>query len=167
MGIISVFFEKKEGRPFMRGFFARIRNGFQRMMYGRNGADALCMLLMCLYLILWVASIVAAALDGVIACIVIWCLQMLVLSYWLFRVFSKNTVKRRNEVTRFFGFFRRQRNRFRDRRTHVYKKCPSCRAVLRLPKKKGKHTVCCPACKERFSVKIRRSGKPKRQKNKT
>ena len=149
----------------MRGFFARFRARLSRMMYGRNGADAICTVLMWIYLILWIFSIVASSLEWVIVCIAVWGVQLLVLAYWLFRIFSKNTVKRRNEVVRFFGFFRRIRNRFRDRKTHVYKKCPHCRAVLRLPKKKGKHTVCCPACKERFSVRIRSSGSKQKKNN--
>ena len=33
-------------------------------------------------------------------------------------------------------------------------KCEHCRAVLRLPKKPGKHTVRCPQCNKTFSVKI-------------
>jgi hypothetical protein len=31
--------------------------------------------------------------------------------------------------------------------------CPHCKANLRLPRKKGKHSVVCPRCKERFEVK--------------
>lgn len=128
-------------------------------MYGRNGNDRLCFVLMWVYLALWITSIVTAAFSWEIASLAVWALQLLVLSYWIFRIFSRNVAKRRREVERFFGFFRNRRNRFRDRKTHIYKKCPHCRAVLRLPKKKGKHTVCCPACRERFSVKICRSGK--------
>ncbi|MBO5270165.1 MAG: hypothetical protein J6B77_05225, partial [Clostridia bacterium] len=104
-------------------------------------------------------SIVTSTLELELASIVIWIVQLFVLSYWMFRVFSKNVVKRRREVERFYGFFRNKRNRFRDRKTHVYKKCPHCKAMLRLPKRKGQHTVCCPACRERFSLKIRRNGK--------
>ena len=50
------------------------------------------------------------------------------------------------------GFFKLQKNKFKDRKTHVYRKCPKCKAVLRLPKAKGKHTVVCPRCKNRFEV---------------
>lgn len=28
----------------------------------------------------------------------------------------------------------------------MYKKCPNCRQKIRLPLKKGKHTVKCPKC---------------------
>ena len=144
----------------MRNFFRRIGYGLRNLMYGRNGTDKLCYVLLVLYVLLWISSIVVAQFRLVIAVYVITALQLLVLFYWIFRVFSRNVVKRRREVDRFFGFFRNKRNRFRDRKTHVYKKCPHCKAMLRLPKKKGKHTVCCPACRERFSVKIRKNAKP-------
>ena len=140
-------------------FFQKIVNGYRRMMYGRNGNDRLCNLLMWVYLALWIVSIVTSALDLVLVSLIVWIVQIAVLCYWIFRIFSRNIVKRRREVDRFYGFFRNKRNRFRDRKTHVYRKCPHCKAVLRLPKRKGKHTVCCPACKERFSVKICRNGK--------
>ena len=51
-------------------------------------------------------------------------------------------------------FFNLQKCKHRDRKTHVYRKCPSCKNNLRLPKEKGKHTVACPCCKHRFDVKI-------------
>ena len=131
-------------------------------MYGRNGNDRLCLVLMWVYLALWLVSMVTAALNLEITSIVIWGFQVITLSYWLFRILSKNVTKRRREVERFFGFFRNKKNRFRDRKTHVYRRCPGCKAMLRLPKKKGKHTVCCPACSHRFSVKIRKNGKQPR-----
>lgn len=37
---------------------------------------------------------------------------------------------------------------------HVYRICPSCKANIRLPKKKGTHTVRCPRCGVLFEVKI-------------
>lgn len=37
---------------------------------------------------------------------------------------------------------------------HCFRICPECMANIRLPKKKGKHTVVCPRCKCRFEVKI-------------
>ena len=32
--------------------------------------------------------------------------------------------------------------------------CPACRKVLRLPKIKGAHTVCCPCCGKKFQLKV-------------
>lgn len=147
----------------MKGFFQRIGAALRRFMYGRNGSDGICLVLMWTYLGLWLTSVVIAAFGLELVSVIVWCLQAAVLAYWVFRIFSRNVTKRRREVDRFFGFFRSKRNRFRDRKTHVYKKCPHCRAMLRLPRKKGRHTVCCPACRERFSVKIRRDGKAPRR----
>lgn len=79
--------------------------------------------------------------------------------YFIFRFFSKNIYARQKENDRFMGvfgkvkgFFRLQKDRFKDRKTHVYKKCPHCKAVIRLPRKKGKNSVICPKCRERFYV---------------
>lgn len=35
-----------------------------------------------------------------------------------------------------------------------YANCPHCRATLRLPRQRGKHTVRCPRCGERFGINI-------------
>ncbi len=144
----------------MKRFFQKIKYAMQRFMYGRNGNDGLCLVLVWIYLGLWILSAVSVLLPyGTVWGIVLSALQLSVLLYYGFRVLSRNVTARRRECDRFFGFFRSRRNRFRDRKTHVYKKCPYCRAMLRLPRRKGKHTVCCPACRERFPVKIRRDGK--------
>ena len=103
---------------------------------------------------LWLVSVILTAFGLERVTGVIWCVETLLLCYWLFRVLSCNVAARRREVERFFGFFHRQKCRYRDRKTHVYRKCVHCKALLRLPKRKGKHTVCCPVCKERFSVHI-------------
>jgi DNA-directed RNA polymerase subunit RPC12/RpoP len=43
---------------------------------------------------------------------------------------------------------------WKDRKTHCYFKCDNCKKVLRLPKKKGTHTVKCPNCSHSFQVKV-------------
>ncbi|MBE6592034.1 MAG: hypothetical protein E7646_08345 [Ruminococcaceae bacterium] len=70
----------------------------------------------------------------------------------IFRAMSRNIAGRRRENEKFSGFFRLMKNKRRDRKTHVYRKCKQCHAVLRLPKAKGKHTVVCPKCRNRFEV---------------
>ena len=42
---------------------------------------------------------------------------------------------------------------FKDRKTHVFKKCPQCKAMIRLPKRKGSHEVICPKCGREFKIK--------------
>ena len=78
-----------------------------------------------------------------------------------YRLLSKNIYKRQKENQIFLKlidkpkkFINLQKCKIRDRKTHVYRKCPACKNNLRLPKQKGKHTVVCPCCKNRFDVRI-------------
>ena len=115
------------------------------------GADRL------FYVLFGIASVLA-----ITNCFVrsVW-LQMVVYTltaYAIFRFLSHNTTARRKE-NEFFGKLRMgikykmgiRRQRKADY-NHVYKKCPRCKAVLRLPRKKGKHTTRCPKCKNEFKV---------------
>ena len=136
----------------------KFKNKLYRFMYGRYGTDTLNKVYLGVYIaVVLIYSIVSlfitdAKVNAILtACYLLTTLFLIVLIF--FRMFSRNVTKRRRENEKFCGFFRLRRNRFRDRKTHVYRKCPKCRAVLRLPKAKGKHTVVCPRCKERFHVK--------------
>ena len=128
-----------------------------QFMQGRNGVDALYnfLLIVCLFLI-----IIALFLQG-IPKLIVNVAYIALISWALFRYLSKNLYKRSKEnadflrfTKNFAGFFRLQRDRIRDRKTHVYRRCKNCKNVLRLPKKPGKHTVCCPCCSHRFEVYI-------------
>ena len=128
-----------------------------RFMQGRNGIDALYnfLIIVCLFLI-----IIAMFLQG-IPKLIANTLYIALISWALFRYLSKNLYKRRKEnadflrfAKSFTGFFCLQCDRIRDRKTHVYRRCKNCKNVLRLPKKPGKHNVCCPCCSHRFEVYI-------------
>ncbi|MBQ8331288.1 MAG: hypothetical protein IJX94_02155 [Clostridia bacterium] len=136
----------------------KFKNKLYRFMYGRYGTDTLNKVYLGIYVaVVLIYSVVSLFItDPKISAILTACyllLTLLLIVLIFFRMFSRNVAKRRRENETFCGFFRLLRNRFRDRKTHVYRKCPKCRAVLRLPKAKGKHTVVCPRCKERFRVK--------------
>ncbi len=92
---------------------------------------------------------------------VLYVLSLVVLLYALFRLMSRNFAARRAENAKFLeirkkctDFFSLGGRRWRERKTHVYRKCPSCRVMLRLPRVKGEHTVRCPHCGNRFDLKI-------------
>lgn len=136
----------------------KFKNKLYRFMYGRYGTDTLNKVYLGVYIaVVLIYSVVSLFITDpkasaiLTACYLLTTLLLIVLIF--FRMLSRNVTKRRRENEAFCGFFRLLRNRFRDRKTHVYRKCPKCRAVLRLPKAKGKHTVVCPRCKERFGVK--------------
>ncbi len=76
------------------------------------------------------------------------------------RMISKNITARRKENDLIFGMIDRikQKNATANQRRadymHIYKKCPNCKAVLRLPRRKGKHTTVCPKCQHKFNVRV-------------
>ena len=127
-------------------------------MYGRYGADTLSKVILWTYTGILVAYLILRLIfqGNLLASIIISVSYFLIsgaLIYWMvFRMLSRNIYKRRRENEKFCGFFKLMKNKWKDRKTHVYRKCPKCKAVLRLPKAKGKHTVVCPRCKNRFGV---------------
>ena len=132
----------------------KFKTKLQRFFYGRYGNDTLGRVLLWVYIGLLLVYTVLSLFDPSAFLYVIYLLLSTALViYMFFRMLSRNIPARRRENEKFCGFFKLLRNRFRDHKTHVYRKCPKCHAVLRLPKSRGKHTVVCPRCKERFSVK--------------
>ncbi len=132
----------------------KIKNKLYKFMYGRYGTDTLSKVMLWFYLG-WIIlfTVIFIFVDSIWLSLFYY-LSTTAMIFWIFfRMFSRNIAARRRENDRFCGFFKLRRNRFRDRKTHVYRKCHACGAVLRLPKAKGKHYVVCPRCKKRFEVK--------------
>ena len=131
-----------------------LREALIRFMSGRYGSDSFCNFLLALYFVL-------ALVNLFIGSYIIYLLGASALVYAIFRLMSRNIYKRQRENQWFLkisekprGFIKLLSNKWRDRKTHVYKKCPSCKNNLRLPKFPGEHTAVCPCCKHRFNVKI-------------
>lgn len=131
----------------------RFRDKLFRFMYGRNGFDNFSSA------ILW-TCLILSVLNIFLGSFVIWILEYTLFGYCIFRVLSRNIYKRRNENMKFMsvwskvkGFFKLKKRKFSDRKTHIFRVCPECKANLRLPKAKGTHTVKCPRCSCRFEVK--------------
>ena len=55
----------------------------------------------------------------------------------------------KDKIIKLFDY---NKKKYKDRNTHMYKKCPKCKQKIRLPLKKGEHTVKCPNCGNRFDV---------------
>ena len=122
-------------------------------MYGRYGYDALSKTLLWVYAgVLVLHMILSLFIESPFLYLANMLVSFSLVGYILFRTMSRNIPKRRSENERFLNFWRLRKNKRRDRKTHVYRKCPKCKAVLRLPKARGKHTVSCPRCRERFEV---------------
>ena len=139
----------------------KLKDRFAAFMYGRNGNDEFYTFLMWVALALLIVAWIFMIAGLHVVYIILYALDLLILWYGMFRCMSRNKEKRSRENRAFLrrwnafkGFFKLQGNRVRDRKTHVYRRCPGCRVTLRLPKRKGKHTVVCPKCGRRFEVKI-------------
>jgi uncharacterized paraquat-inducible protein A len=124
-------------------------------MYGRYGTDAL-------YYGLFAGWMLLHVLFAVTGQWVFTALAWALLIFMTYRVFSRNLTRRRKENEAFLklwhpvrDWFKLQYHRIRDCRTSVYRKCPGCGAVLKLPHRRGTHTTNCPRCARRFDVKIR------------
>ncbi len=130
------------------------RERVARFMAGRYGMDRL-------YYFLLVICSILIVINFFVNSIIISVIEGLLFAFAVYRVLSRNIYKRQQENEKFIQIMDKpkkmwnlQKCKHRDRKTHVYRKCPSCKNNLRLPKEKGKHTVACPCCKHRFDVRI-------------
>ena len=132
----------------------KITNKLAGFFWGRYGNDTLNKVLTGIYLVWLISfSIVNIFIKALAFSLIGWCVTLILFIWILFRMMSRNIFAPRRENEKFCGFFKLRKNKFRDRKTHIYRKCKNCKAMLRLPKAKGKHFVVCPKCKNRFQVK--------------
>ena len=134
-------------------FSQRIGDAVTRMMYGRNGVDQMWRILFGAYLAVCIlrAIIVAVTKSAVLA----WVLDLLTTAlavYLLFRIFSKNLPKRREENQRFVNWCWSVKSRSEGARArhadkeHKYFTCKTCGTICRVPTGKGKIIITCPKC---------------------
>lgn len=109
-----------------------------------------------------VFCIVLSVLNLFIGSFLVYIIETALFFYMFYRLFSRNIYKRQAENRKFSGFFGKikghfnfHRRRHNERQTHIYKKCPHCSVMLRLPRRAGEHNVCCPRCKNNFKIKVR------------
>lgn len=121
---------------------------------GRNGTDTICYVLLGTYAVI---SLINCFFNSLI----LWIAGIAVMCYLWFRVLSRNVYKRRMENEKFKSFwrkisrwFKQKKRAFKERKEFAFRKCPSCKSVLRLPREKGKHNTKCPRCGTAFEVKI-------------
>ena len=131
------------------------RYKLMQFMSGRYGTDSLSYtILICAVLLSFINIIVRSTV-----------LQLFVYAlviYAGFRVLSRNIPARQRENLWFnekANVLKNKRELYKKRKNdklHVYKKCPACKAVLRLPHRIGEHSTVCPRCGKGFKVKVRK-----------
>lgn len=138
----------------MKKLLNKIKTGLQSFMYGRYGYDELsCFISVAAFVIILLACFIPKA--GILSIA-----AFLLLIWSWFRSLSKNCVKRRTERDKYLAIreritqkFKLIKNKWRDRKTHRYYKCPNCKVTIRIPKP-GKHKtigITCPKCKKEFT----------------
>ena len=145
----------------MKKFFNNIAVKLQKFMYGRYGTDSLYKALLWIFVgITLLAAILGKAVNQT-CYTVLSAIGWLIMIYAFYRVFSTNTEKRRAENAKWLKMtagirkkFTLLGNKFKFRKTHVFRTCPGCKAVLRMKKAKGTHEVTCPHCGTKFKFKV-------------
>ncbi len=123
-----------------------------RFMRGRYGTDSLNQTIFWTY----IALIVITAFTRLTVLSVIALALALI---YLFRALSRNIARRSAENRRFLSICTAisgaARRLFKKGDPdHVFRRCGGCGVKLRLPHKRGRHTVRCPHCGKTFEVRI-------------
>lgn len=123
-----------------------------KFMKDRYGIDEL-------YKFLLLICFVLLVINTFISNNVIRLFEVLLIVIIFYRYMSKNIKLRKKENDKYLEIknkiiklFDYNKKKYKDRNTHMYKKCPKCKQKIRLPLKKGKHTVKCPNCGNKFDV---------------
>ena len=120
----------------------KLSYGYRRFMEGRYGNDRFNMailtagLIACILSMFFPIAAVKLLLTTVSYALMFWA---------IFRSLSRNTYKRYQENRKFLQVF----DRVKDRE-HRYFDCPKCRQMVRVPRGKGKISITCPRCREKF-----------------
>ena len=119
---------------------AQMSAGIRRFMQGRYGTDKLNTAILVTGVIICLLSmfIPAASLPLTI-------ISYVLMGWAIFRMLSRNTYKRYQENRKYLRLVERIKDR-----EHKYFDCPRCRQPVRVPRGKGKISITCPKCKEKF-----------------
>lgn len=132
----------------------KLKEGLARLMRGRYGMDDLYKALVAAGLVLSCANL---AFKSPILGVAMWG----VLSLAVYRSFSRNAAGRRRENEAYLRITKPARSgarttilRIKEARTSRYRRCPSCRALICMPARKGRRVIDCPRCHTKFEARI-------------
>ena len=134
------------------------RQKIAQFMYGRNGYDAFNQFLLIAAIALMVLGMLFSRVPMLAGLLSL--LEWAVLIYCLYRTFSRDLYKRQKENAWYYEkrqaagrWFRSLKDRWQQRKDYKFFRCPSCHALLRVPKGKGKLLLTCRKCGNRFERK--------------
>lgn len=127
-----------------------MKERFARFMYGRYGNDQLNRFLL-------IVSMAGLVLSIVTGRQIFWVIAVALLIVSYIRLFSRNIPKRYAENQKYLsisgritGWFKLRIKHLKERKTHRFFTCPSCRQKVRVPKGKGNVCITCPKCRTQF-----------------
>ena len=121
---------------------AKIGAGTRSFMQGRYGTDKLNTAILVTGLI---ACFLAMFIPLPLLNLVFMLVSYILMGWAIFRMLSRNTYKRYQENRKYLRFVERIKDR-----EHRYFDCPRCRQPVRVPRGKGKISITCPKCQEKF-----------------
>ena len=126
----------------LRNFGYKLRTGLAHFMAGRYGTDKLNMAILCTGLVF---SLLASFLPGATLKLLMTTVAYIFMFIAIFRSLSRNVYKRYEENRKFLLIFQKLKDK-----DHRYYSCPRCHQQVRVPKGKGKISITCPKCREKF-----------------
>lgn len=134
-------------------FWEKIKQSFRGMMSGRNGADRLASNCVWFGLILYVVSLFTG--WGVLVFV-----SLALYIYGIFRMWSRNIDKRREENRRYVEWrnglstrLKQAVKRLKNGKEYKYFKCPKCKVWLRVKRGSTQTHFTCGRCKTEFDRK--------------
>ncbi len=128
------------------GWFRRLGQqfsaGLRHFMAGRYGGDKLNMTLLGIGA---AACVLSLFIPAPMLKLALTTLSYIFMFWACFRSLSRNTYKRYRENRKYLMFIQRIKDR-----EHRHFDCPRCRQPVRVPRGKGKISITCPKCKEKF-----------------
>lgn len=129
-------------RSWLHNFSIRFSGAMRSFMAGRYGTDKLNMVILCVGL---AASLLSVFFKSSPLNLLFFVLSYGLMIWAIFRSLSRNTYKRYQENRKFLQIT----GRLKDRQNRYFD-CPKCRQVVRVPRGKGKISITCPKCHEKF-----------------
>ena len=130
--------------------WTRIKMALAGFMQGRNGVDNLG------WHALW-AGLILSLLSSFLGSMLLSLAGNVLYFYALFRMLSRNVVKRQAENTRYVSFMNNWQKelkqfflRLKGTNEYKYFRCPACKNRLRLRRGCGEKHITCPVCKHQF-----------------
>ena len=129
-----------------------IRSKLRQFMIGRNGADQFSFATLLTGLL---CNLLSSVFDSALLSL----LATILMVYTIFRMFSRQLNKRREENARFLSIFRSAKRKLTSTlahmkdREHRYFRCPNCKQQMRVPRGKGRIQVTCRSCGVSFEEK--------------